>query len=266
MEWGDFDTILELIRMISYREGFGDLLAEGCARASDLLGRDSAYYAMHIKGQELYEPCRGAMAWALGTTTSTRGGGHTTGAPAMETTGALDPEKAARVCGVSPEDTDPLGYTGKPQLVMFTEALQRAANCLSICHFNTAWSNLDSMSLPEMAELYSAATGWETTVDDLKELTMRQLNLEKAFNLRHTEFARADDMPTPRDLNEPIPTGSLAGWKIDEDEWNKMLDEYYEIHGWDRVTGYPTRQILEQLGLASVADDLERIGKLGTAA
>ena len=49
-------------------------------------------------------------------------------------------------------------------------------------------------------------------------------------------------------------------------ELEPMLDEYYEIHGWDRVTGYPTRQILEQLGLASVADDLERIGKLGAAA
>ena len=263
LEWGDVELILELIRMISYREGFGNLLAEGCAKASDLLGRDSGYYAMHIKGQELYEPCRGAMAWALGTTTSTRGGGHTTGAPAMETTGALDPEKAARVCGITAEETDPLGYKGKPQLVMFTEALQRTANCLSICHFNTAWSNLDSMSLPEMAELYSAATGWETSVDDLKQITMRQLNLEKAFNLRHTNFAREDDMPTPRDLNEPIPTGKLAGWKIDEDKWNEMLDEYYEIHGWDKDTGYPTRETLEALGLGYVADDIEKIGKLG---
>jgi aldehyde:ferredoxin oxidoreductase len=263
LEWGAVDLILDLIEKISYRKGFGDLLAEGCARAAELLGRDSSYYAMHIKGQELYEPCRGAMAWALGTTTSTRGGGHTTGAPAIETTGGLDPDKLAKVCGVREEDTDPLGYSGKPQLVMFTEALQRTANCLSICHFNTAWSNLDSMSLPEMAEMYSAATGWETSVEDLKEVTMRQLNLEKAFNLRHTDFSRQEDMPTPRDLNEPIPTGRLAGWKIDEAKWNEMLDEYYEIHGWDRQTGYPTRKTLEDLGLKKAAEDLERIGKLG---
>ena len=107
------------------------------------------------------------------------------------------------------------------------------------------------------------ATGWETSVDDLWTLAMRQLNLEKAFNLRHTEFGRKDDMPTPRDLNEPVPTGALKGWKIDVDRWNPMLDHYYELHGWDAATGFPTRKTLEALGLANVADDLQRLGKLG---
>ncbi len=263
LEWGNVPLILELIGMIACRQGFGGDLAEGSARAAESLGRGSEYFSMHTKGQELYEVCRGAMAWALGTTTSTRGGGHTTGAPAMETTGALDPVKAAKVCDLTVKDVDPLGYEGKPKFVMFTEALHRAANCLGICHFNTAWSNLDSMSLPEMAEMYSAATGWETSVADLKALTMKQLALEKAFNLRHTNFGRKDDMPTPRDLKEPIPTGKLAGWKIDESRWNDMLSEYYQMHGWDRDTGYPTRMTLEGFGLGYVADDLEKIGKLG---
>ncbi len=39
----------------------------------------------------------------------------------------------------------------------------------------------------------------------------KQLNLEKAFNLRFTNFDRKDDMPTPRDLAEPIPTGPVGG-------------------------------------------------------
>ena len=80
LRWGDAEVVLELIRKISYREGFGDILAEGSAKAADIIGRGSDYYAMHIKGQDLYEPCRGALGWCLGTTTSTRGGGHTTGA------------------------------------------------------------------------------------------------------------------------------------------------------------------------------------------
>jgi aldehyde:ferredoxin oxidoreductase len=91
---------------------------------------------------------------------------------------------------------------------------------------------------------------------------MKQVNLEKAFNLRHTDFDRKDDMPTPRDLKEPIPTGSLAGWKLDEGKWNRMLDEYYDLHGWDRKTSYPKRKTLEDLGLGDVANDLEKIGKL----
>jgi aldehyde:ferredoxin oxidoreductase len=111
--------------------------------------------------------------------------------------------------------------------------------------------------------MYSAITGNHTSVEDLKTMAMRQLNLEKAFNLRFTNFGRSDDMPTPRDLSEPIPTGNLAGWKIDEEKYNQMLDEYYQIHGWSLKTSFPKRSTLEELGLDSVADDLERIGKLG---
>jgi aldehyde:ferredoxin oxidoreductase len=92
---------------------------------------------------------------------------------------------------------------------------------------------------------------------------MRQLNLEKALNLRHTNFTRKDDLPTRRDLTEPIPSGKLAGWKIDEEKFNRMLDEYYDLHGWDRKTSFPMRKTLIDLNLESVAQDLEKIGKLG---
>ncbi len=84
LTWGNHRAIVAMTEKMAKREGFGDILAEGCARAADIVGRDSSYYAIHIKGQDLYEPCRGAMAWCLGATTSTRGGGHTTGAPICE--------------------------------------------------------------------------------------------------------------------------------------------------------------------------------------
>jgi aldehyde:ferredoxin oxidoreductase len=261
LEWGDADVVFELMKKISRREGFGNILAEGSARAADIIGRDSGYYSISIKSQDLYEPCRGSNAWALGTTTSTRGGGHTTGAPVCETITGIEPEKAFRIYGVENVDK-PQEYEGKAQMVVFTEALHRVANCLGICHYNTVWYDLDFMGLPEMADLYSAATGWETSVEDLKGIAERQLNLEKTFNLRHTNFDRRDDMPTPRDLNEPIPTGNLAGWKIDEEKYGRMLDEYYELHGWDKRTSFPTRKTLVELGLEYVANDLEKIGKL----
>ena len=261
LHWGDADVALELISKIAYREGFGNILAEGCARAADIIGRDSAYYAIHIKGLDLYEPCRGAMAWCLGATTSTRGGGHTTGGPVIETMGNLDVEKAKEVYGIdNPHIAE--DYDGKAKMVTFGESLQRANNCLGVCHWNTAYFDPNLPSLPELAELYSAATGWETSVEDLIHLTMRQVNLEKALNLRFTDFDRKDDMPAKRDLEEPIKTGKLAGWKMDEAKYNKMLDEYYDLHGWDRETSFPRRQTLVDLDLEYVADDLEKIGKL----
>lgn len=177
-----------------------------------------------------------------------RGGGHTTGAPACETTAKrFDPEEAFLVYG-GKEPKKGVKYDGRAQMVVFMEALHRPANSLGICIQTTAWFSLDYMGLRKMAELYSAATGWETSVEDLKRITARQLNLEKAFNLRHTNFDRRDDLPTPRDLTEPIPSGNLAGWKIDPAKYNRMLDEYYDLRGWDRETSYPTRKTLEDFG------------------
>jgi aldehyde:ferredoxin oxidoreductase len=69
-------------------------------------------------------------------------------------------------------------------------------------------------------------------------------------------------MLPPRDLSEPIPTGPLAGWKMDENKYNTMLDDYHDLHGWDRETSFPKRETLANLGLEYVADDLDKIGKL----
>jgi aldehyde:ferredoxin oxidoreductase len=147
-------------------------------------------------------------------------------------------------------------------MVAVMEVLHRVCNSLGVCIWNTAAWNVEWIDRAELAELYSAATGWETSAKDFEKLTMKQLNLEKALNLRFTDFDRKDDMPTQRALNDPIPRGSLAGFTIDEAKWNKMLDDYYHLHGWDRETSYPTRKTLVDLDLGTVADDLERIGKL----
>ncbi|MHB8870238.1 MAG: aldehyde ferredoxin oxidoreductase family protein, partial [Thermoleophilia bacterium] len=77
LTWGDGATVLELIRRIAYREGVGDLLAEGTRRAADTLGGDAPHYAMHVKGLELpaYDP-RGAKAHGIGYAVSNIGGSH----------------------------------------------------------------------------------------------------------------------------------------------------------------------------------------------
>jgi aldehyde:ferredoxin oxidoreductase len=151
LRWGDSEAVLDLIEKIAFRRGFGAVLAEGCARAADLIGRDSEYYAMHIKGQDLYEQCRGSNGWLLGTATSTRGGGHTTGAIVIETVGDLDPEKAARICG-EPNVHKPLDYHGKARIVLYMEALSRIANSLGICLYSTTCWDLDQIDLASVAD------------------------------------------------------------------------------------------------------------------
>lgn len=262
LEWGDAGVILELARKIAYREGFGAILAEGCAKAAQIVGRGSEYYAMHMKGQDLYEVIRSAIGWGLGACVSTRGGGHVTGSPASENVMAMDEKKALEVFGVTTA-SDPLTFEGKAKLVNYFERFHRLCNALGVCHFCTTWLDVGLLGFPELAELYSAATGWETTEEDFRRATARILNVEKAFNLLRTGFDRKDDYPPPRDLMEPIPSGAFAGFRLTREKWDKLLDEYYEMNGWDKKTSYPTRRCLEDLGLKQVADDLEKAGKLG---
>lgn len=262
IEWGDEAVILELTRMICHRQGFGSILAEGCAKAADIIGRGSDYYAMHVKGQDLYEVMRSAIGWALGSCVSTRGGGHTTGAPLSETFASLDEKKAFEVLGITTAN-QPLTYEGKAQMVGFFECMHRVSNALGICHFTTVWLDIALQGLPELAEIYSAATGWETCADDFRRITTKLINVEKAFNLRRTNLGRKDDYPPPRVLNEPIPSGQYAGFHPTREKWDKLLDEYYEMHGWEKNTSFPMRETLEGLDLKQVADDLEKIGKLG---
>jgi len=262
LEWGDAEVVLELARKIANREGFGAILAEGCAKAANMLGRGSEYYAMHVKGQDLYEVMRSAIGWGLGSCVSTRGGGHTTGAPVCETMMAMDKDKAFEVLGVTTPN-EPLSYEGKVKLVEYYERFHRVCNALGICHFCTSWLDVKLPGFPELAELYSAATGWETTEQDLRRIATKILNVEKAFNLLHTNFDRKDDYPPPRVLAEPIPTGQFAGFHPTREKWDRLLDDYYEMNRWDKKTSFPTRRCLEDLGLDYIADDLEKVGKLG---
>jgi aldehyde:ferredoxin oxidoreductase len=57
-------------------------------------------------------------------------------------------------------------------------------------------------------------------------------------------------------MTEPLKEGASKGQLISKDDLRQMLDEYYAERGWDRATGTPSREKLEELGLGGVADEL----------
>ena len=87
-------------------------------------------------------------------------------------------------------------------------------------------------------------------------------NLEKAFNTIHTSFTRKDDLPHRRFFEDPITSGPHKGEKLDIDKYNMMLDNFYDLNGWDKNTGLQTREGLENLGLQDVAETLAKKGLL----
>jgi len=59
--------------------------------------------------------------------------------------------------------------------------------------------------------------------------------------------------------------GQVLPQPIEKVQWEALKDRLYELRGWDVETGRPAREKLELLGMKTVADDLERSGKLGTS-
>ncbi len=56
---------------------------------------------------------------------------------------------------------------------------------------------------------------------------------------------------------------NTAERKLDRDAFEQFKSRFYRLEGWDPESGYPTRRTLQELGLGTVADELEQRGKLG---
>ena len=108
--------------------------------------------------------------------------------------------------------------------------------------------------------IVDAVTGWNMKPAELVKIGERAINLCRAFNTREG-FSRKDDT-LPERLSEPLPDGQYKGQKISKEELRSMLDNYYEIRGWDRETGIPTAAKLKELGLGFAADQLKTLKKL----
>lgn len=260
LKWGDHETLISLIEQIAYRRGFGNILAEGVQRASEIIGRGSRELAVSMKGQDLYEDMRLPKGYALGAALSTRGGGHCSGSPMVEfsshglATDPLTPELVEKAYGVRTV-VDPITYEGKAELVAHHEALHAVLNSLGVCFFVSISESPDLLDERDFADLIALATGWDMDAVELREIGERIHTLERLFNALHAGFDRKDDYPSQRFFREPIKSGPFSGEVLDKQEFDRMLDENYTIHGWNR-NGLPTLEVLEKLGLSKLLNRL----------
>ena len=250
LEWGDHAVVIEVLRKMAYQEGFGRLLRKGSLEAARTIGKGSEQYAMHVRGQELAEEFRVLKGWALGIMVGERGGGHTTGSPLTE---RMDiPEDLSRKIFGVPTAGDPDTYEGKAQLVVYYQRYHAVLESLGVCHIASNWAGPEMMGPEDVTQLYNAATGRNLSTEELLWRGERIHTLQKMFNVRHTPYRREDDYPPARLMNEQT-TGGNQGKGFDRSRWSAMLDEYYDLHGWDRGTGVPHRKSLEALGLGELA-------------
>jgi len=119
------------------------------------------------------------------------------------------------------------------------------------------------------AKFFKAVTGQDVTTDDLYKAGAKIMTLQRANTVRGMTKAdgtygnnnlRADHdvitewVFTKDPALQPFTKGTD---KMDRDDWEKSLTMFYEAMGYSTETGIPTRETLERLDLADVADRLE---------
>ncbi|MFO7962337.1 MAG: aldehyde ferredoxin oxidoreductase family protein [Desulfobacterales bacterium] len=259
LEWGNYESQIQLLMKTICREGLGDILADGSALAAEKIGKGAENYISHAKGGDLDQvDVRSLKGCALSDAVSSRGADPQRGWPGIEF-GKMKPEISKALYG-SEKAADPLSYEGKGTTVALFSAICTMADTIGVCKFATDWFN-NPIRFKEMGELLTAVTGVNFDEEKIKEVASRINIIERAYLVREG-ITRKDDTLHGRVMNEPVPSGPYKGECLDKKQFNRMLDDYYDIVGWDKTSGVPTRKTMEQLGLKSIADDLEKKGHL----
>lgn len=262
LEWGNYHTLIWMLDRLAYRKGWlGDLLAEGAARAAAWLGRGSERYAMHVKGQDIpAQDGRAQQSMGLAHATSSRGADHLKAFPVIDETGA--PSEAVYRYGEQylPELVDPLATRYKAMLVKdgedFGAVVDSCGNCKSGGTFVMA-----EIYWKEQAAAIQASTGMEMDETRLKRIGERIYNLQRAYNALHG-INRADDVLPWRFTKIPSPSGHARGSVC---HLTEMLEEYYQLRGWDERSGLPKPEILEILGIGELQSRIQAAFDSGSA-
>jgi len=287
---GTQEFIEQLVDMIVYRKGFGDVLAEGTARAAQTLGKGAIelYKLRATKSgfnANAYNPrffITNAVFYAT-ESTSTMNQLHEVCFPMMKevcfpmmkwamwyaTDGSMSSfstevmQNIARKFWKSEKAVDFSTYEGKAEVAFIIQNREYAKENLVVCDFmypiTTAEGAKDHVGDPTLeSRLLSSVTGQDFSEETYYRTGERVFNLQRAIQGREGRVGRKDDR-----LNEfnftmtfeeepgffavfnpeymlPGPGGELItrkGTVVERDKFDKMMDEYYIIRGWDVKTG-----------------------------
>ncbi len=229
LSFGNGEAVIALVHLIGKKEGIGAILSEGTKIASEKI-KGSSGFAMHVKGLELpgYDP-RGMKGQGLTYALSDRGACHVR-------------SNTLRTELLIP-GADRYSYEGKALMVSELQLTYVIYDTLISCAFGGF-----AITPADYTEAISAITGWSFSLEELRAVAQRIWNLTRLFNVREG-FRRKDDTLPERLFNEASTKGPSTGQIVDRKAFEKMLDEYYEIVGWDVPTGVPTGKRLKELGI-----------------
>jgi aldehyde:ferredoxin oxidoreductase len=233
LHFGDFELAKRLLHKISWREGFGDVLAESTSNV-ERFGKKSEDYLIAVKGLPQSDPhdCRYIKAFALGIATASRGADHLRSRPTLEIFLRLPQEVRERIYGKGVTN-DPTSYKVKEKSVYFSDNIFAVIDSLGICKFIChGFNSPHFIDYTWMKKLIYSASGWNLKEKDLQEIGKRIIDVERMFNNRE-EITRKDDTLPKRYFDDPMPMKIAKGHHIDRKEFDLLLSRYYKLRGWD---------------------------------
>jgi aldehyde:ferredoxin oxidoreductase len=239
--WGNHKAMLEMLKKLAYREGFGDFLADGAVRAARKLGNGSDKFVIHVKDQDSLDGVRINKGWGFGVILSPVAGRHLRGSLSGFWLGGDKPINS---------------YEDVAQKTFLAQQRKAVQDILGYCSY------VYGVSFDDWIAMAAGAIGRPFTKSGLMKVGLQAHNLEKAFNTIHVGFNRKNDYPCNRYYNEPVKSGPFKGERIDHEKWDRLLDKHYELHKWDKKSSWQTHKGLESIGLNDVADRLEKAARL----
>ena len=248
LNFGNGAGAVILAKMMSEKEGIGEILSEGTKRASAYLdethGAETYKWAMNIKGLETpgYD-ARALKTFAVGLAAGTRGGCHNRSA-------AYDPDIKGQTNRFTVDETRGL-------VASRSEEYAAVYDTLPLCKFirRCFTGKADRAGAwPAIAKLINATTGWDYDYDDVDLIGVRAHTLKKAFNIREGWTEKDDDLPY-RWKHDPMTKGPSAGHVVTDEELAYLKKIYYEAKGWTEE-GLIPKKLLIDLGMDDVAEEV----------
>jgi len=223
LKWGNEEAIIETLYRIAQRKGIGNILAEGSPGVIKQWPQLRPIISQ-VKGleQSAYD-ARIAISMALGYATSDIGAHH------------------ARAWTIAKELEMGMDWPleKKADLVIYHQTLRPLFDMLGVCRL--PWIEL-GFDQNNYAEYYSAVTGIDTTLDQLLQRSADLYDLTRAINMRFG-VSRKDDYPPERVFDLPMTEGPHAGKILKREDYELILDIYYQKRGWTKDGQVPEEKI-----------------------
>ncbi|MFC1914396.1 aldehyde ferredoxin oxidoreductase family protein [Chloroflexota bacterium] len=267
-------SLIKLAEKTAFRQGIGDAMADGLEGIMRRFGKKVEKYCHANKGGHPYPDPRsvGLVIQALDLIVNPMGGNQ--GKGGMVNPGKFDFKASVESFRkyadmiAAPQDAidrifETSGQLNVGRLLRHSQDYYATFCSLDMC-MRVHFAQFYSMEI--LAALYSAVTGIEINVQTLKKVGERVWNVFKALNAREG-FSRKDDK-FPAFWFQPLKDGDKELLMMDmnktrvltSEDTEKMLDDYYDERGWEVERGIPTKTKLVELGLAEVAENLEKHG------